>query len=991
MTRLLRRASLRFYLRHPWQLGLAITGISLGVGVYVSVSLANDSAARAFDVAATAVRGSITHRVLPLEGSLDEQIFRGLVLRDGAVLAAPVVEGEIGITGRGDLRVPLLGIEPIRQGGTLRIAEPAGNNAEFLRLIVEPNTVLLSEELAAELGAERGAQLSVQVEGRERVVQVLGVVPATGVDVRAEPPIVADIATAQELLGTLGRISRIDLALTESQAHTLAAELPENAILIPADTERSTFRELTTAFRTNLTALGLLALVVGMFLIYGTMAFAILQRTQTLGILRTIGVSRTEILQTILWETAGIAVIATGLGLLLGHFLAIGLVGLVLRTIGDLSFNAAVSAVDPSPWIYVQGAALGFVATLIAAAKPALDAARITPAAALRRAVLERRAHFAARRAAHAAMPLLAASGLLLAFGPNQLYAAFAGLFGVLAAGALLTPLTTVFLMSSLDRLLGGRAGIAVTLAVRGVNASLSRTGVATAALAVAVATVNGVGLMITSFRASLDDWLQTTLTADLYINAPDNGAALADLAESGALAAVPGVQGLALTRARNIATARGDLAVRAVQPGGRGWGLALVGGDPAIAFDALARGTGVVASERLLFARKLRVGDELELPSPTGLQRVPIVGAFRDFNTGDPAIVMALELYRRSWRDDHLTGIGLDLGPGADAAAVESAVRSLVGASGRSALERPARRIVARSLRQNVQGHRDPPRARRRRRVSGHIERLARDRARARTRAERATNPGFYAGWARRDPAHADGPARARRRTCRGADRYGARAPARPRDQPAVVWLVDGVRGHAASASVGRVVGGCCRVVGWHLSSLAGQPNRARRGAAGGLVAARCLQRVRVRAYAARGVQPRDRRTCGSGTEHGAAVSRRRTRRRVRARDDTAPVRVSGGSWQPRRLSHGMVVFHRQRGDDSGPSLRLRADILPLQARATREPIRGRFGVADRRDLDGALRAYGLGGRQVHRARTLDPRRTRAARVPRRTRCASG
>jgi len=681
---LLRRASLRFYLRHPWQLGLAITGISLGVGVYVSVSLANDSAARAFDVAAAEVRGAITHRILPLEGSLDEQIFRDLVVRDGALLAAPVVEGEIGIKGRADLRVPLLGIEPIRQDGRLRVAAAAGNDAGFLRLIVEPNTVLLSEELATELGAQTGASLTVVVHGRERVVQVLGLVPTTGVDVRAEPPILADIATAQEVLGAHGRISRIDLALTDAQARALDAALPATAILISTQTERSTFRELTTAFRTNLTALGLLALVVGMFLIYGTMAFAILQRTQTLGILRTLGVSRAEILQTILWETAAIAAVATGLGLLLGHVLAIGLVGLVLRTIGDLSFNAAVGSVDPSTWIYVQGAALGFVATLIAAAKPALDAARIAPAAALRRAVLERRAHSAARRAAYAAVPILAASGLLLAFGPSQIYAAFAGLFGVLAAGALLTPLTTVFLMSTLDRMLNRRAGIAVTLAVRGVNASLSRTGVATAALAVAVATVNGVGLMITSFRASLDEWLQTTLTADLYINATGDGAALADLAELGALRAIPGVDGLALTRARAVPTARGDIAIRAVQPGARGWGLELVGGDAGAAFAVLAQGAGVIASERLLFARHLQVGDELELPSPTGPQHVPIVGAFRDFNTGEPAVVMALERYRRDWRDNELTGIGLDLTSAADAATVEAAVRSLVGSSGR-------------------------------------------------------------------------------------------------------------------------------------------------------------------------------------------------------------------------------------------------------------------------------------------------------------------
>jgi len=63
----LRRASLRFYLRHPWQLGLAIAGISLGVGVYVGVRLANDSAARAFDGTAAEFRGPLTHRLLPLE------------------------------------------------------------------------------------------------------------------------------------------------------------------------------------------------------------------------------------------------------------------------------------------------------------------------------------------------------------------------------------------------------------------------------------------------------------------------------------------------------------------------------------------------------------------------------------------------------------------------------------------------------------------------------------------------------------------------------------------------------------------------------------------------------------------------------------------------------------------------------------------------------------------------------------------------------------
>ena len=681
MTRLLRRASLRFYLRHPWQLGLAIAGISLGVGVYVGVSLANDSAARAFDVTATEVRGPITHRLLPLDEALDERLYRELVVRDGTVTAAPVLEGEVGIVARRRLRVPLLGIDPILGETAFRMAQVAPTRGtDFARLVVEPNTVLLPEDLARELGLANGDSTMLTIGEREAAVRVIGFVTRGGRDIQTEPPIVADIATAQELLGTLGRIDRIDLTLTDAQARELAAATPSGTVLVAAENEDGAFRELTAAFRTNLTALGLLALVVGMFLIYGTMAFAILQRTQTLGILRTLGVSRAEILGTILWETLGLAAIATALGLALGHFLAIGLVGLVLQTIGDLSFNAAVGAVEPTPWIYVQGAALGLVATLIAALKPALDAARIAPAAALRRAVVERRAHAAARRAAYVALPVLAASGLVLAFGPTALDAGFAGLFGVLAAGALLTPLATVALMSVLDRALARRAPIPVRLAVRGVSASLSRTGVATAALAVAVATVNGVGLMISSFRASLDDWLRTTLTADIYLSAAEDDRTLFDLVASGALTDLPGVESLTMTRARIVPTAHGEIAIRAVQPGARGFGLSIVGGDAAAVLDALAAGTGVVASERLLFASGLRVGDALEVPSPTGVRPLPIVGAFRDFNTGVPAVVMALDSYRRDWRDSALTGVGIDLAADADEAAVEAAVRSLVG-----------------------------------------------------------------------------------------------------------------------------------------------------------------------------------------------------------------------------------------------------------------------------------------------------------------------
>jgi putative ABC transport system permease protein len=210
------------------------------------------------------------------------------------------------------------------------------------------------------------------------------------------------------------------------------------------------------------------------------------------------------------------------------------------------------------------------------------------------------------------------------------------------------------------------------------VSASLSRTGVATAALAVAITTVNGVGLMISSFRWSLAEWLETTLTADLYVGFEAENGVLLDERALRAIEGIEGIAGVSLARNISVPTVDGDLAVRAVRPGPTGWGLSIVSGVPAEALAALAAGSGVAVSERLMFSRNLRVGDSLALPTPRGELRLPIVGGFRDFNTGRHSVVLSLELYRRTWSDPSLSGVGLHLQRGAVPRIVEGAVPPL-------------------------------------------------------------------------------------------------------------------------------------------------------------------------------------------------------------------------------------------------------------------------------------------------------------------------
>lgn len=683
MNRLLRRASRRFYLRHPWQLALAIAGISLGVAVYVGVALANDGARRAFEQSAALVRGQTTHRLLPVSGALDEHIYHDLVVDRGLSSAAPVIETEVELLTAGGGRYPLLGIDPLSESGLRGFSgfSSGAGASRMSALITSPRAALVPEEIASGAGEITGTTLRVSMMGREVALDVIGTVAATAGRLEAEPPILVDIATAQEILRRPGVLSRIDLRLTDAQAAGLAANLPRGTVLVPAEDEDSAFAELSSAFRTNLTALGLLALVVGMFLIYGTMSFAVVQRRSTLGVLAAIGASRAELLVTILLEAAVLGTAATLAGLVLGHFLAAALIGLVLQTIGDLNFTAAVAAATPSPWIYLIGAGLGLGATVLAAVKPAFDAARAGPTAAMRRADLERRSRHGARRAAGIALLLLAGAGALLAVSSRSLFLAFGALFLVLAAGALSTPAATVALMRVSEWPAERLFRLPGILAVRSVVASLSRTGVATAALAVAIATVIGIGLMIASFRASLASWLDTTLTADVYVALAPSGAVVGDDVLD-AIRALPGVRGVTLTRNARLPTPKGEVAIRAFEPDAGDWGLDLTSGSTQDTLSRLAAGVGVVISERFAFSAGLHVGDALELPSERGPERLPVLGVFRDYNTGPYTVVMSLAAYASRWGDRALTGLGLRLAPGTDSARVERALNGLLGST---------------------------------------------------------------------------------------------------------------------------------------------------------------------------------------------------------------------------------------------------------------------------------------------------------------------
>ena len=679
MNGLLAQSGLRFYSRRPWQLCLAVSGIALGVAVYVGVDLANDSARRAFELSSDLITGSTTHHLMGTRGEIADSLYRSLRMDHGPIRAAPVIEDEIRLRRLPDRVFTLLGVDPLEESGFRGFAGfVPGRGTDFTRLIVEPGAVLVPEPVLEELGLELGAEFEMLIGGQSTTARAVGTVLDTSSGSEGPTaPIIADIATAQELLGSAS-ISRVDLILDEAEAERIRALGLPDTTLVPAEGRNAAFDELARAFRINLTALSLLALLVGVFLIYATMSFAVVQRRGTFGVLRAIGVSRRQLLTGVLGEALALGALATTAGLLLGQQLAEGLVELVLRTVGDLYFESSVSAVTPSPTIYWRAFALGLGMTLLAAAAPALDAARSTPNTAMSRAALERSTRLLARRATWLALPAAAVASALLLLSSRSLVLAFAGLFFVIATGALMVPAATRLLARLAEPLVERAFGISGSLAARGMAASLSRTGVATAALSVAVATVVGIGLMIGSFRISVEDWLTGTLTADVYVNI--DGEQFFDDSHRTALSAIPGVRGSSLTRFIRLPTAAGEVSLRALDPGPDGWGLRMTaGGTEAVA--RMESAEGILVSEPLAYHRRLQPGDDLILPTVSGEKAFSVLGVFRDYSTNGGTVLMPLNLYRSHWADDDINGIGVYLDDGIERQAILGEMRSVFGA----------------------------------------------------------------------------------------------------------------------------------------------------------------------------------------------------------------------------------------------------------------------------------------------------------------------
>lgn len=670
---------------------LCIVGIALGVAMMVSIDLANGSAQRAFSLSTNAITGKATHQVTVLSPTGIPDSLYSQLKRTFNVPAAPIVEGYA--------KVPELANQPMRVVGVDLFAESpfrtyfsdvSSQGTGFLQFLTQPKTVVLAQDTADRYGLQLGDTLHLDVSGRSKPVTLVGTIATTDTLNRRALSnfLFADIATAQELLDSLGHLSQIDLILSQPEtAEAIAAFLPQEVELTTAAAQKNAVQQMTAAFELNLTALSLLALVVGMFLIYNTVTFSVIQRRPIFGILRCLGATQSQLFSLILGEAAIFSVIGSGLGVGLGIVLGRGIVGLITQTINDFYFIVNVQQVTLSNVTIVKGLVVGIVSALLASAIPAWEAMKTPPSMTLQRSTLENKLQQLLPALAGIWLGLTVVGLLLLQWPSASVVIAFAGLFAILlGATALTPPLITVTLQGWL--LISQRlSGVLGRLAARDIVRSLSRTSVAVAALMVAVSVIVGVSIMVGSFRGTVVQWLNQTLQADIYVSLPSTVAnrvlGNVDPAIVAQLRTWPQIDHVVTYNDAEVDVVDYHKTVKLISANGDvsqgqrpyAWIRPDLGGDP---WSALTTEQGAIISEALYRREGVsQIPKTVTLKTPRGDRTFPVIAVFYDYSSDRGTVILDNDVYEAIWQDDRIASLGLFVQPEVDVEAIVDALRT--------------------------------------------------------------------------------------------------------------------------------------------------------------------------------------------------------------------------------------------------------------------------------------------------------------------------
>ena len=646
------KAFLRYLRRRRSLSVLQLMGIACGVAAAVGMALSAKASLASFSKAVEFLKGRATHSIERPAGPMDENLLAQLMIDPSVETFSPVIDRRLRLANGETIR--LMGVDPFLDRAIRpelvrsRPAEADPRSNEALSFLLDEKAVLVDQQLAGQLGLRPGDFL----ETSRGSLRVVGTFP----NVSSEPLVVMDIAHAQKLFELPGKLDRVDLILTDDSA--FRSRWGAGFRIQSGRQRQATLSDMLRAFRLNLQALSLLALFVGIFLVYNAAMFTVVSRRKDAGIFRSLGASRREIFFAFTTEILLLGSLGGALGGLAGYLLSRFLTTLVAGTISNLYFFLRPAPQDWSWWILLISVFLGCGASISGGLFPLVELVRMNPIQALWGRTAIQGAKLLARKAALVGLGILAFSGVLLIASSLHVYFGFASSFGLLIGTSLLTALTLIYLGPALKWFLCRLSGLAGKVAAGNIRQNLGRTAVAVAAFMAALSMAIGLSSMIGSFRQSLIWWMDTQLQADLFVGKIAEREVPESFYEE--VRSIPNLGGLDLYRNVQIIYQGMPTYVSAVEASVLqkythfGW---LKGGNEN--WESVKKG-GVIISESFYRRFGVKVGDVITLDGIHGPAHLKVAAVFYDYTSEHGVIMMDRSTYLRIFDDHTINTLGV-------------------------------------------------------------------------------------------------------------------------------------------------------------------------------------------------------------------------------------------------------------------------------------------------------------------------------------------
>jgi putative ABC transport system permease protein len=678
LIHLLKNITLRHLRLHKGRTILSIIGIALGVSVFISVQLAIHSAIESFNATVDHVSGKANLQVTSFGRGFSEEVYLKVKKVPGVKAATPVIQYTSKIDEPIGEPLYLLGID-VFSDQPFREYQFYAPDEEGLLFLKNPNSITITEKLANRHGLKKGEKITLIVGSKKVIFTITNLLKMEGPAKSLEGNFgLLDIASAQEALEKVGLIDRIDLMVDTSQSiETIERELkkviPPGVEVRRSDTRSGQIEKMVSAFHLNLTALSFISIVVGMFLIYNAISISIIQRRREIGILRSVGLTRSQVLGLFMGEAAWIGCVGSLVGIGIGIGLAKVILYLVSRTITALYILVKAEHLLLSPSVLIAGFAMGVFASVLSSIGPAREASKIAPKEALAMGTLETKIKTRLIYFSLIGIGILILSLLFALQKPiyhRPLFGFLAALLILIGVSFLIPSVTTLLnrLLAPLLQFLFGSEG---KLASRYIHDSMARTVITIAALMTALSMLISISIMILSFRKTVDLWVEQSINGDVFIFPGSYSitgySALLPLEVSRALPSLPGVKAVDSFRALE-AEYQGQPALIASVDGEVFLNMKIIRftqGNPQTILRQFAAGQAILVTESFSLRHQVKSGDRIKLNTPQGEREFLISGVFYDYSSDWGMVLLEKKLFQSLWNDETLHSAGIYLKEG--------------------------------------------------------------------------------------------------------------------------------------------------------------------------------------------------------------------------------------------------------------------------------------------------------------------------------------